>query len=92
DFVARYGGEEFVVVLPDTDKVGAVQTAERIRQNYKNHKIKNLTGEGFLQSTCSLGVATLKGSSFATIDEMIEHADKNLYTAKKSGRDRVIAD
>jgi len=91
DLVARYGGEEFVIVLPETDQKGAIVAAEKIRLAYQNHKIKNINDGSFISSTCSLGVATLSGDNFKTIDEMIEHADQNLYKAKEGGRNRVVA-
>jgi diguanylate cyclase (GGDEF)-like protein len=92
DFVARYGGEEFVVVLPDTDQAGAVQVAEKMRLAYQNHKIKNLTADGFISSTCSMGVATLNAAhNFAGTEDMIKHADENLYKAKKGGRNQTVA-
>jgi diguanylate cyclase (GGDEF)-like protein len=90
DFVARYGGEEFCVILPDTPLEGAVKTAEKIRLAYKAHDIKNIADGSIIKSTCTLGVASLKGNNFATIQEFIEAADQLLYVGKKGGRDRVV--
>lgn len=91
DLVARYGGEEFVVVLPNTDLNGAKILAERMRKNYESHKIQNINDGSTISSTCSLGVATLTAGNFESIDKMIEHADQNLYKAKKGGRNQVVA-
>lgn len=82
DFVARYGGEEFCTILPDTDKSGALVVAERMR----------LKIESELDVTISLGVsATVPVESFERAD-LIEAADKALYRAKESGRNRIEAD
>jgi len=90
DLVARYGGEEFVVILPETNSLGAKVLGDKIRVNYMNHKIKNINAEGTLQSTCSIGAATFTEDNYNSIDEMIKSADERLYEAKKAGRNRVI--
>jgi diguanylate cyclase (GGDEF)-like protein len=93
DFVCRYGGEEFMMILPMTDLKGARTMAERVRKEIKNKiKLKE-------PITISLGVATLttnvpyKENSTRDISkikqEFIERADKALYDAKDTGRDRV---
>jgi len=89
DFVARYGGEEFVVIAPDTDMEGAKNLAEKIRIAYESHKIKNINDEGYLSSTCSLGVSCLNNGTFENFKALVELADKGLYVAKKSGRNKV---
>ncbi len=91
DLVARYGGEEFVIVLPETDAVGAAYVAEKMRKAYQDHQIVNINDGSFITSTCSLGVSALVGDNFKNIDEMIEQADQNLYRAKKDGRNQVAA-
>jgi diguanylate cyclase (GGDEF)-like protein len=93
DLVARYGGEEFVVICPETDTTGAVKVAEKIRVNYQNHNIKNLTkiGGEFLKSTCSIGVATFDGTNFPDIAALVKASDTNLYKAKEGGRNCVKA-
>lgn len=82
DMAARYGGEEFAVILPDTDKPGAMELAERLRlaierAEWLNRKI-----------TVSVGVATLGFGQ--SIPALIEEADRALYTAKERGRNRVV--
>jgi diguanylate cyclase (GGDEF)-like protein len=91
DIAARYGGEEFVVVLPQTDMQGAQILAERIRESFRTLNIKNVTGEGSMSATCSIGVTTLRLHPFGAVDDFIKQADENLYAAKRGGRDKVIA-
>jgi diguanylate cyclase (GGDEF)-like protein len=85
DFAARYGGKEFLVLLPDTDRTGAVEVAEKIRHAIERAEIPvigTLTG--------SLGVAALPDDAVAP-DELIRKADRALYAAKARGRNRVEA-
>ncbi len=83
DIVGRYGGEEFCVVLPNLDLEKAAQVAERIR-----NAIEKISCAG-VKITVSMGVSSLKQSTNKP-DELINQADKALYAAKKSGRNRVI--
>lgn len=88
DFAARYGGEEFVLILPETAIEGAVLTAERIREVIARRKM-NVNGKD-LSVTVSIGVASFPED--ADYREMlIERADNALYSAKKSGRNKVVA-
>ena len=82
DVAARYGGEEFAVLLPRTDMSSAVRVGERIR-------IEIATNSNLLRRvTASLGVATLApGGDLASL---VNQADKALYRAKQTGRDRVL--
>jgi diguanylate cyclase (GGDEF)-like protein len=86
--VARFGGEEFCVRCEETDTAGAVQLAERVR-----HELGRTTFEtelGKLTVTCSLGVATFPHQAQGSQD-LFEAADRALYKAKQSGRDRVVS-
>ena len=92
DWVARYGGEEFVVVLPETDRDGALPVCERMRQTVADLQFEDGSG-GFFSITASFGVAVLPVSgNFDKVTgyDMIGLADDCLYRAKDSGRDRVI--
>jgi len=87
DILARLGGEEFIVLLPNTDDVGARQVAEKMREAvgrmeviYEGHPIP---------ITASLGVSTLSASHEADIDSVYAAADRALYVAKQTGRNRV---
>ena len=83
DICCRFGGEEFVVVLPFTSSAVEVGTiAERIRV-----KAMEL-GVGDLPITISLGVA-ICDHSVSSPHELIEHADRALYRAKRAGKNRV---
>lgn len=84
DTVARYGGEEFAIVMPDTQVDGAVFRAERLR---KNAEAMKFPGQGpSFRITISIGIAAY---SSGTPHNLIASADKVLYEAKRSGRNRV---
>ncbi len=87
DLVCRYGGEEFAVILPQTDKEGALQVAERIRWAADNHRFKAY--DQVTKVTVSIGVATFPEDA-KDMDELIERADEAMYKAKKKGRNRVV--
>lgn len=90
DLIARYGGEEFVIVVPDTLK-GAVDVAERTRVNVLNSCAPHDNNQLRRQITVSLGVATIN-SEIASLDELIEAADRQMYQAKSKGKNCVSAD
>lgn len=84
DFIGRWGGEEFLLLLPDTDRDGAIAVAEKIRE-----AITRISVVGVDRAiTGSLGVAVLPaaGSDVATLTRS---ADRALYAAKARGRNRV---
>lgn len=85
DFVARYGGEEIVVILPNTTSRDAVSVAQEII-NIVAKQTKKLLG---IRITVSIGVATYPGDG-ENLKKILESADKALYQAKKSGRNRVF--
>jgi diguanylate cyclase (GGDEF)-like protein len=90
DFAARYGGEEFAVILPETTQRGAACVAERLRCAVA---ALEMPGVGPLEGgrvTVSVGVATVQPKSGATTAELIEAADRALYSAKAQGRNRVV--
>lgn len=91
DIVARYGGEEFIVLLPDTDTKGATTIADAIREAVLALEIPHqLSKTGPVVST-SIGVACSDSVAGASLEELIAAADKALYQAKQSGRNRVYA-
>ena len=89
DVVGRYGGEEFLVVLPETDREGARLVAERIRRSVREHAF---TGVGGRRVTVSLGIAVREPGvpSAPCVEAMVAQADKALYDAKATGRDRSV--
>jgi len=88
DVVSRYGGEEFAILLPETGSSGAFSLAERMRQAVAKSAIL-ISSNQMVRVTISLGVATFMDNS--TI-EPLAVADQALYRAKRSGRNRVVAD
>ena len=89
-FVARYGGEEFAVIVED-GLSAAVELAERIRTRVAAIQIKRRSTQDTIGAvTVSIGVVQARPQEPA--EDLIERADAALYQAKRSGRDRVIAD
>lgn len=87
DSVSRYGGEEFIVLLPNTALLGALQIAERIREQIKEEAIAWQGSEIWL--TVSIGVTSIQANSGISPDLALQQADDALYRAKSEGRDRV---
>ncbi len=86
DSLARYGGEEFIVLLPRVDKEKALEVAERIREKIERGQLLIRRMEGPV--TASLGVVNFP-SEADTPEEIMRVVDQNLYSAKKTGRNRV---
>jgi diguanylate cyclase (GGDEF)-like protein len=83
DTIARYGGEEFVILMPATGADAAVAVSERLRATIAS------TPWHHRAVTASFGVATAT-SSGESPDELLDRADRALYHAKRTGRDRVV--
>jgi diguanylate cyclase (GGDEF)-like protein len=90
DVAARIGGEEFAMLLPDTDREGAIKLAQRLRRTINEQMIADAKG-GPIQVTASIGVATMSHSDRG-IDHILTHADRALYRAKDAGRNRVCTE
>jgi diguanylate cyclase (GGDEF)-like protein len=90
DIIGRYGGEEFLVVLPETNEEYALLVAENIRNSVAE---LNFQSSGHVISiTVSIGVRTAYGyEKNLSVDCVIMDADRALYHAKNSGRNRVSA-
>jgi diguanylate cyclase (GGDEF)-like protein/putative nucleotidyltransferase with HDIG domain/PAS domain S-box-containing protein len=86
DLVARYGGEEFVVVCPGTVLEQGIKRAERLRVAIMNGQIG---GNDDLKVTASFGVTQVEEGD--TVEEVLKRADCAVYNAKKSGRNRTMA-
>lgn len=84
DFVARYGGEEFLLLLPSTDRLGAVHVAEATRNAIASISLPGVE----LAITASVGVAVLPDDAGDPVS-LFRAADRALYTAKRNGRNRV---
>jgi two-component system, cell cycle response regulator len=87
DLVARYGGEEFAILMPETDRLGARQIAERIRTAVAAETFH--CDQGMFKSSLSLGVATFPEDA-PTKAKLTECADQALYVAKHDGRNRTV--
>ena len=87
DHTYRLGGEEFLVLLPEADRETALLVAERIRLSVRQLNLEGEAPGGRL--TVSLGVSTKKASQPFDFSRLMEQADRALYAAKGSGRDRV---
>lgn len=90
DLACRFGGEEFVVVMPDTPAEAAAAVAERLRGMIEARPFQLRSGETPLMLTASMGIATLM-PGIDTPEQLLKQADRALYEAKNSGRNRVVA-
>lgn len=87
DVACRYGGEEFVVIMPETGPADAKNLCERVRTGleaivWPRHPERRVT--------CSIGVAGSSGPCGVSPDQWVELADRNLYSAKKTGRNQTV--
>ncbi|ANI28944.1 response regulator [Yersinia entomophaga] len=89
DLVARYGGEEFICLLPDTELVGAMDVAETIRLHILEQKIPHSGSTVYPFVSVSLGVCCKETHSVDSPSSLLLKADKQLYLAKNSGRNKV---
>jgi diguanylate cyclase (GGDEF)-like protein len=87
DFVARFGGEEFIIILPETDLAGAIETANRVRLAIREAPVE--TEHGLLAITVSIGVSSNLITDLTDHRQITLDADQALYQAKKTGKDRV---
>lgn len=88
DIIGRLGGEEFAVVLPHTDRLQALDTAERLRKTIAQ-SARTFNGVN-LNLTISVGFAGLSHDA-NSLENLLDTADKALYQAKRTGRNRVYA-
>ncbi|MDX2349117.1 MAG: diguanylate cyclase [Porticoccus sp.] len=87
DLVARYGGEEFVIILPNTKD--ASTPAENCRRAIENLQISHETSDTAQHITISIGAVTLTPNNQSELIEFTNKADRALYEAKESGRNKV---
>ncbi|MBN2782143.1 MAG: GGDEF domain-containing protein [Campylobacterales bacterium] len=91
DVVCRFGGEEFVILLPNTDIDGATVISNKIRDRIEN-LIVDISEEKHLKFTVSIGVSKVDLKIDKDVESAVNRADKALYEAKNSGRNRVVVD
>ena len=90
DVVGRLGGEEFAVILPETTSEEAIEAAERLREAVAKTEVALPVGLP-IYFTVSIGVTTLHDKN-VNIDMLLNHADKALYVAKETGRNKVCVE
>ncbi|OIO10657.1 MAG: hypothetical protein AUJ52_03605 [Elusimicrobia bacterium CG1_02_63_36] len=89
DVLGRYGGEEFMVVMPGANRDVAKTVAERICRSIARAHIGD--EDGGVRATVSIGIATFAGEGKLDPLRLVDEADKKLYEAKHSGKNRVVA-
>lgn len=92
DVSARYGGEEFAAILPDTSSEQARALANAIREHVASLAIAHAPAAARPYVSLSIGVASFDKQRLNEASTLIEAADKALYAAKRTGRDRVVVD
>jgi diguanylate cyclase (GGDEF)-like protein len=86
EIFARYGGEEFCILLPETQKEGAMELAEQLRKRVASHTFVFEAEE--IPVTVSIGVCTIQDDNIPE-NELIRRVDEKLYLAKADGRNCV---
>ncbi len=77
--------------MPDTDSAFAYSIAERLRQSIETTPVKVSRAPGLLNITVSIGIARYEGEN-DTAEQLLHRADQALYRAKRTGRNKVVAD
>lgn len=90
DVVARYGGEEFAIILPETGPDDAFLTVDRIREMVAAREFECVEPGQMLNLTVSIGVTSFPSPEVTERSELIAKADKALYEAKETGRNRTV--
>jgi diguanylate cyclase (GGDEF)-like protein len=85
DFPARYGGEEIAIIFPETSIVQATVMADRLRED-----VRRCFAVGEPTITVSIGVSCIHVPDTTTASELVRQADKALYEAKRTGKDKVV--
>ncbi len=88
DLFSRWGGDEFTILLPQTNGRSAMKVAEKIRFAVKNIRVR--TDHADIYFTVSIGLTAYRSEDEDSM-MMIERADKALYEAKESGRDKSVS-
>lgn len=86
DVIARYGGEEFVIIMPETNLDDAAQAMTRVQRELTKHFFVANDQRLFITFSCGVALRKLKEVQ----EETIQRADKAMYEAKKSGKNRVV--
>ena len=91
DIAARYGGDEFVYILPETDEVGVLAVARRIKNKFQSMQLGISNFADFSGKSLSFGIRTIRAEelNFKTKDEIIREADTALYQSKNNGKNTI---
>ena len=89
DFICRIGGDEFLILVADADSTTTAAVTERVRRAITETPIA--TREGAVSMTASVGFTVRHPGEEATVDRLLESADRALMHSKSSGRNRVSA-
>lgn len=89
DMVARYGGEEFAIILPSTPHADALALAETIRAQLESHPL--IYDKKTINLTVSIGINTIRPNLQLNSKDFLDNADKALYQAKATGRNKVMS-
>ena len=90
DLLARYGGEEFLILMSGITFEDAKKRAEKLRSTIERHIFSWM--DAVVPVTISLGLSSRQGTDIAQISELIAESDKRLYTAKGTGKNRVVSE
>lgn len=88
DLVGRLGGEEFAYILPSTDSVGASSFAKNLKEKLKESYLEHDNLK--INYTISIGVSIYSTENNVKLEELINQADEVLYSAKHSGKNKVV--
>lgn len=88
DVFGRYGGEEFIIMLPNTSLREGLSVAEKLRVGVESYDFNH--NELIIKITISFGVASLQDNLTDSFDTLIRYADRALYSAKRSGRNKSV--
>jgi two-component system, cell cycle response regulator len=88
DILVRFGGEEFLAILPAASKQDVREAGERLRRIVEDTSV--VDGDQIIKVTISVGGTSYPELSVESEQDLVKYADESLYSAKESGRNRVI--
>lgn len=89
DIAGRMGGEEFALLFPGIGRARAAKLLERLMNRFRSTEFTAENGDTF-RVTCSAGLALFRGAGDMSVSDLIALADKALYEAKATGKDRIV--
>ncbi len=87
--MARFGGEEFVILLPETDAIGAQRVAKRCQRLIEKRAITHAQSPHGQLVTASIGLGTVMPNDRMSTTDFLQAVDRQLYAAKQNGRNRI---